>query len=792
VKNNILTRLRFFALVLSCPLCLPLLMAHSAAYGASSSFAATGLLAHPEETAGEILLRAHERDANAILLVVAGYSRGLDGFPRELALAAFWAPELLKIGAVEKAALASVVIAQMTPPERQAAPGARLALCDMARQAKEPASALREGGILDLEGVCGAWETEARAGTDRDDSYRQARNFFEENGRILSLARIMRDLCSRPATPEDIQALDKLPDHLTLGWFFAATTHDPTRERPDWKADRLIAFLDSQHRASPEDDAVRFPLMTWGIIPYLSDQLSQNPTQALAAVRRAHAGDMEAVQTMIRCYQEGSSGFIKNQFLATAWMSYGAYRGDSRCQLQLAVSYVLAGFPELGWPWAEIARGAPGEQARNIARILADMMNSRLDDRKRGWAEGTLAQIRSDMQQRAVWEQEKAGPMHAYVVETSPFAPTGLLDSADESAGQILLRAHQLDLEAMALVVAGYSRGAGGFPKEPLLAAAWADMVEELGALEAACYVQLVYWADRAADGADSTSKKTLAEYCEPLYENALPDRLRQSGLCDFEQICGQSAERSALSFFAGSVSDTRKKSRQQRESMRLVRELRSRTASQEDCKRLGVFSEVMWVFFIATTHEPSFEPPDWNAERLVDFVNTQNKFLPGSIPLESQSEGQAQGCAPMDTLLFNVNMAIIKRLGENPAAALDVIDRAHKGDPGAAHSMIRYYREGSFGFNGLYLAEPWMRFAALRGDSLAQLLLAVSEFENGRLGKALAWVKLVMQGNDTAQQRLAADLKARLEARSREFHQERSRRDFEELQREIRQRESW
>ena len=62
--------------------------AKQAGLGTSSNpFAATGLLAHPDETAEEILIRAHNQDGDAVPLVVAGYTMGIGGFPQDSFLA---------------------------------------------------------------------------------------------------------------------------------------------------------------------------------------------------------------------------------------------------------------------------------------------------------------------------------------------------------------------------------------------------------------------------------------------------------------------------------------------------------------------------------------------------------------------------------------------------------------------------------------------------------------------------------------------------------------------------------
>ena len=388
-------------IMLLCLLCLSPAAARSAT---PSSFAATGLLAHQHETAGEVLLRAHQRDAKAILLVVVGYTRGLGGFPREPLLANSWIHQLINIGAMEAVGLASLLLAQESDPPQIPSLGHQLAWCELARQDTRLISAFRESGIFDLERACEELLVTKGANPGWEETYSRARRMAQEKGRVLPVARVVRELCRRPSSPMDEQLIDQLSD-ISLALFFAATTHDPANERPDWSNERLIAFLDAQYNTAMLS---RISLVTREIATFLQGRFSEDPAHVLADIYKAHLGDMKAVRTMARYYQEGNFGFIKNTWLANGWLAYGAYRGDSRCQLQLAAMGIVLGLPEYGQPWADIAGSDASEKdLRDEARKLADILKGWLDEPKRGWATKMQAQIRTDMKKRAEWEIRK-------------------------------------------------------------------------------------------------------------------------------------------------------------------------------------------------------------------------------------------------------------------------------------------------------------------------------------------------------------------------------------------------
>lgn len=378
--------------------------------------------------------------------------------------------------------------------------------------------------------------------------------------------------------------------------------------------------------------------------------------------------------------------------------------------------------------------------------------------------------------------------VEAHAAEISPFVGTGLLSRPDETAGEILLRAHQFDVEAMVLTVVGYSRGVGGFPKEPLLASVWVNVVESLGVLETGFFVQLLYWEDRAIDGTERIPEPILSDYCTSLRNNDLASRFQQAKIFNIEKTCGRSGQEERSELHTELAVSSQEKALRTQEIMRLVRDLRSRQATSSDLDRLEGFSDKVLLFFAATTHNPATESPDWSTEHLLNFMNAQRMHMPFIF----SSEPPTNTSARMEPLLRCISRAVMKRHGEEPDRTLYDIERAHSGDSEAVNAIIRYYREGSFSFIEGMLEESWMRYAALRGDSLNQLMLAVREFESKNLTYAWAWAKCALTSKDDGLQRLAGELLSRIEARFAEFDKHHSNAYFEELQRAMLQREDW
>ena len=337
-------------------LCLFFIASSGSVYAAEgaqefSPFARTGLLAHPGETAEEILLRAHELDAGAIALTVAGYSKGIGGFPEFRAAATSWSVLASRMGLSQSAAFLFLMRDSGDAPQDNES-AEWLATCEYGKTSRF-SPLFKEAGIFDIEREChrllsfkrkdAAWEKEYQA------ELADWRSTAEESGAYISRA---RRLVSQQLTAEDETAFDRSDfDNLDFFFFYAATTHDPEREPPDWRADRLLRFL--RERKKENSDASRE--LERGAMLALMRRLGADASPALDAIRRTHSDNAGAARVMGMNYLNGGMNFPLSSHLANVWLRYGAMAGDARCMELRAVQLYVVGDGRYAWIWAKLA-----------------------------------------------------------------------------------------------------------------------------------------------------------------------------------------------------------------------------------------------------------------------------------------------------------------------------------------------------------------------------------------------------------------------------------------------------
>lgn len=399
------------AAILLCLLCLPCArsVAAPAPDAPASPLAATGLLAHPRESAGEILARAHQRDARAMALAVAGYSQGVGGFPKSRYLAGAWAAQLLYLGAADALSVTTLQLWPMTELAPENLPQ-RLADCALARES-DLLPAFERAGLLDAKNLCAQWEKEKDRRSGWEKAYEQRiRERKAQKEAARSAMAVMRDLRRRPATAEDMDSLrtglaleisrfrdaahqepGKNPIVQTL-LFYAATTHDPDQEAPDWSPDRLLEFMAMQLAVIRTlSDEIDRP----GEFPHFADLVTEASEAfrtgmyvalepSLEIIQSAHSGDPSAAYTMSEAYRSGSFGFIKDQTLSTFWLQHAALGGNTRCMLFLAAGQLAAGNPAAAWPWAWIAEKVEVESAdvQGLARRMRQTAEARASEQE--------------------------------------------------------------------------------------------------------------------------------------------------------------------------------------------------------------------------------------------------------------------------------------------------------------------------------------------------------------------------------------------------------------------------
>lgn len=333
----------------------------------ASSFARTGLLAHPGETAEEILLRAHELDTGAIALAVAGYGKGIGGFPKFRAAATSWSVLASRMGLSQSAAFLFLMRDGGDAPE-EGESAEWLAACEYGRTSRL-APLFKAAGIFDIERECerllvfkkkdAAWEKEYEA------ELADWRSTAEESRAYISRA---RRLVSQQLTAEDEAAFDRGDfDSLDFLFFYAATTHDPERESPDWRAEKLLSFL----RARKKENSDVSRELERGAMLALMRRLGADAAPALDLIRRTHEGNAEAARAMGMDYLNGDMRFPLSSQLANVWLRYGAMAGDARCMELRAMQLYAAGDGRYAWIWAKLASEyGDKDMQRRVGEIL--------------------------------------------------------------------------------------------------------------------------------------------------------------------------------------------------------------------------------------------------------------------------------------------------------------------------------------------------------------------------------------------------------------------------------------
>lgn len=365
-------------------------------------FASSGLLAKADESAEEILLRAHHFDRGALILTIIGYYQGLGGFPQSPNLAVEWTGQLVKTNDLASLALLSLMI----PAELFEADGdaEKFALCPAAL-GNPLAPILKQEGLFDVEQYCDKLKETRELTPYWDKRYADTAEVIKtvQNGQtdIIRAVRAFRD---EPCSPELETALydaqqKAMPDSAIL---YAATTHNPATESPDWSADRLLQFLDKleactrQTRNSSSADREKaeriVDMLTFFGKDAIFSIVAQNRDEILLTIRSAHnlfkQDSLEAMRAMAMRYRDGSPGFPHSTLLSDLWLQHAAFACDDHSRLLLALSHFADKRYPNAWAWADvIAKNKDGdEQSKKMAARLTAMIESRAgnDVRQKG------------------------------------------------------------------------------------------------------------------------------------------------------------------------------------------------------------------------------------------------------------------------------------------------------------------------------------------------------------------------------------------------------------------------
>jgi TPR repeat protein len=330
-------------------------------WASTTVFEESGLLAHPGETAPEILMRAHKREPDAMFLAASGYGSGICGFPKNIFLANEWVQELAALGNTEAAAHVSIQV-WLAGPRHLDSLGGILADCVLARESVYMDILRKTGADLDEHCEKVAEFKPTIPGWEEEYSGR-LKEWRSLKAQGQAVARLMRELRFRPATPREQEELavfvrEFFSDTLL---FLAATTHNPDKEPPDWSAERLMAFLEEQRiglEKARQDGNKDFRPGFAGLIHEAGEVVVRQMTNAFGdtaeLIRKAHSEDIPSVYALAERYANGTAGFIKSERLSELWLMHAALLGDKKAAWALAAKFFAVGRLIQAWAWASI------------------------------------------------------------------------------------------------------------------------------------------------------------------------------------------------------------------------------------------------------------------------------------------------------------------------------------------------------------------------------------------------------------------------------------------------------
>ena len=336
MKKNFI--LAFFILLLCLPACIknqaPTIQDNK------NPFAATGLLAHPNETAEEILWRAESQDPDAITLVITGYTLGIGGFPKDEFLSAmFQSTRTTRDELYTSLFLGWMHLYANYPLEKPNPHECYLASRSYA------APLFKQAGIFDLDDLC------ADIGYKEDPVLHHDYMSYANDFRRRAIA-----LTDRPATEKEaISLISNLGDpevnKESVAYFVAYGGNENASIAEQTL--NLLKFI-TQRKTEPWADSLEMQNAATDILMRMSAKDVFTPA-ALEIIRKAHQGDTTAARQMAENYRTGGMGFPKNSSMVTPWIKRAARDGDRKAHDNYVLDCYTSDPMSAAWKFGHIA-----------------------------------------------------------------------------------------------------------------------------------------------------------------------------------------------------------------------------------------------------------------------------------------------------------------------------------------------------------------------------------------------------------------------------------------------------
>ena len=335
-------------------------------------FTHTGLLRHANESADEILLRAHQYETSAIALTIAGYRFGVGGFPQNKSLALAWSTlAATRLGLGPTGAFFYVLSDKGSPLQNDDS-AEWLAACEYGKGSRF-AITFKEAGLFDIDKACAEFERYRQQTPGWKKEYEKKLEKYR-SAAVTDSAAITRarELVNRPMTKEDediIHAMDVYSDSII---FFIATSHHPEKADPDWSYERLVNFI-ATHQEGENDYARK---LTFDASEALLLRLSGLFEVGRQQIQKAHAGDSEAAAFLAMRYLDGGINFPVEKVLSVLWLRQACESGDPRYAELRAFQLYTGVSRRSAWPWAKYAEEFGDTETKNRIRPLLQKIES--------------------------------------------------------------------------------------------------------------------------------------------------------------------------------------------------------------------------------------------------------------------------------------------------------------------------------------------------------------------------------------------------------------------------------
>lgn len=355
-----------------------------------------------------------------------------------------------------------------------------------------------------------------------------------------------------------------------------------------------------------------------------------------------------------------------------------------------------------------------------------------------------------------------------------PFAMTGLTAYPEETAEEILVRATLGDARASVLVVVGYARGIGGFPRSEILAGAWAAHPRHLAAPETMAFTDLFLTGEGILDDNGQEDTGHAIANCQAARESLYFDSFRQAGIFNAAALCAELAPENsgAVPELKRQWEEARKERRQELEEIKLAipglralknSQVRANEAETKSAQNFINKTSLKSLIFIAsTTHNPDREPPDFDPALAVDVTAALRKSLPQIIKEPSPGDDEVH--------FISLNGAYAHLAHPGSFQQFREAHTRPSGAPGSLESANYYL----FAFTGNEAPRnAWRILERLDGPAQERLAEALALYgREERLRPALAWTLFALErdGLSASGLKTATELKEDIEKRLSEY----------------------